>query len=365
MTAIVQDERRRLAVDYAAGVEALLALAPPREAGLRARSTPRVGRLLVKSQALKNAASAALAGSTDPLDRAAAEVQLLAGAALDLAVASQLAGAPATRARDLAAPAVDVAGLRRLIEAPEAYLAGAVAVTRVRAVEDARQSMSAAAQSALDGISSAVVSTGGEVIEGLLLLDAALLKEALQLVGGQLAAKIGVDLKGLSKRIIDFVIAANEKIVAMLGIDAVAEAQKQLAQWLEELQAGTLFPRLVEQLYQTDAIEAEIMGWLAGYAGGEAVLLMGREEITLLAGRFAAKAKVADQLTAALALVKLAPPLATPYGRLGIAVAYLGLLAYLVGSGYDHVDSDRLQVLDWVEGVRGIAKRLLVTLPPA
>ena len=37
------------------------------------------------------------------------------------------------------------------------------------------------------------------------------------------------------------------------------------------------------------------------------------------------------------------------------------LLAYLVGAGYDHVDSDRIKLLDRVEGVRGVSKRLLAS----
>jgi len=69
---------------------------------------------------------------------------------------------------------------------------------------------------------------------------------------------------------------------------------------------------------------------------------------------------VADKIISALALAKLVPPLLTPVGRLGVAAAYLGVIAYLVGSGFDHVDSDRLKLLDRVEGVRGVAKRLLV-----
>jgi hypothetical protein len=53
----------------------------------------------------------------------------------------------------------------------------------------------------------------------------------------------------------------------------------------------------------------------------------------------------------------------TPAGRIAIAAIYLGLLAYVIGAGYDHVDSDRIRLLDRVEGVRGISQRVLA--PPA
>ncbi len=358
-----QQERRQLAAAYAAGVQALLTPAETRGVGIGEFAAP-ADTLLPASRTLCEAAEAGLTGGATALDRAAAEVQLLAGAALDLVVASHLAGGEAPATRGLAAAPADIAELQALIEAPEAYLAGAVAGRGVRAVGDARSAMTAAVHTALTGIRSDVLTTGGHVVQGLLLLDAALLKEALRIVGGDLAAKLGVDLVGISRRVIDFVIAANEKILALLGIDALDEAHTQLAAWLADLHAGTLFPDLVDKLYGTPAIETEIADWIADYSAGEAALIMGHDEVTLLASRFAAKDNVVDKIATGLAIVKLTPPALTPVGRLAIGVVYLGLLAYLVGAGYDHVDSDRIKLLDWVEGVRGISQRLLVT-PPA
>lgn len=357
-------ERRRLAAAYAAGVAALLE--PPAVRGVsRARPARRAARLLATSQALKTAAETTLKTSVDPLERAEAEVQLLAGAALDLTVAGQLTPSVTPMPEGRAAMAVpfptpaDLAGLRALISAPDAYLVGALAGRGVRAIGEARADTSAAVHSALEDIKGNVVVVGGHVIEGLLMLDAALLKEALVLVGGELLEKLGVDVKGLSRRVIEFVIAANDKIIALLGINALDVAREQLNAWLEELKKGTLFPHLVEKILGTSAIASEVDSWISGYQAEEAALWMMRDEVAQLAGHFAAKTSVADKITSALALVKLAPPLATPVGRLAVATTYLGLLAYVIGSGYDHVDSDRIQLLDWVEGVRGIAKRLL------
>ena len=358
-----QYERRQLAAAYVAGVQTLLAPAATRGVGVAERAAP-AEDLLPASRALREAAAAGLTGGETALDRAAAEVQLLAGAALDLVVASHLAAGEAPATRGLAAAPADIAELQALIEAPEAYLVGAVAGRGVRAVGDARTAMTGAVRAALSGIRSDVLTTGGHVVQGLLLLDAALLKEALRVVGGDLAEKLGIDLAGISRHVINFVIAANDKILALLGIDALDQARAQLAAWLADLRAGTLFPDLVDRLYGTAAIESEVAGWIADYSAGEAALLVGRDEVDLLAGRFAAKGNVVDKIATGLALVKLTPPALTPAGRIAIAVVYLGLLAYLVGAGYDHVDSDRMKLLDWVEGVRGISQRLLVT-PPA
>jgi hypothetical protein len=353
-------ERRALGAAYASGVQLLLAPSiSTRGVAAAPRPSRRADRLLTKSKALKNAAAESLVSSPDPAERAAAEVQLLAGAALDLAVASQLAGAGLPAPRGFGAGPGGLAELQALVAAPEAYLAGAVAGRGVRSLEAARSDLAAAVARALADIRADIVTTGGHVVEGLFLMDAALLREALGVVGGQLADKLGLDVKGLSRRVVEFVLAANDKIIAMLGVSALAEAQKQLKAWLEQLQAGDLFPELTDRVLQIGAIQAEVDGWLAAYSGDEAALLLGRDEVTALAGRFSAKADVADRLVSALALAKLAPPLLTPAGRLAVAAAYLGLLAYVIGSGYDHVDSDRIKLLDWTEGVRGVAKRLL------
>jgi hypothetical protein len=359
------EERRQVAAAYAAGVRALAAksgttLTPAETRGIRGpvEVASQADELLPASRALTGAATVGLAAA-DPLERAAAEVQLLAGAALDLIVAGQLAGAEAPETRGLAAAPADLVLLQTLVEAPEAYLVGAVAGRGIRGLGDAKDAFTDAVDTALTTIKGSVLATGGHAVEGLLLMDAALLKEALLVIGGELAQKIGADFTQLARRAVEFVIAANEKLIELMGMDAIAEAQRQLTTWLEQLRAGTLFPELVEDLYQTAAIRAEVAGQLAGFEGMEAVLVMGREEVAGLAGRFAAKVSVADKIISALALAKLVPPLLTPVGRLGVAAAYLGVIAYLVGSGYDHVDSDRLKLLDRVEGVRGIAKRLL------
>ena len=204
-----------------------------------------------------------------------------------------------------------------------------------------------------------MVATGGHTVEGLLLLDAALLREALSVVGGGMADKLGLNVAGVSARAVQFLLAANEKILALVGLDAMSEARKQLERWLAQLREGTLFPNLTERVLRTRATEAEIKRWLAAYQGPEAGLLLGRDEVTQLAGRFAAKMRIADKVAAGLALAKVVPPLMTPVGRIGVAAVYLGLLAYVVGSGYDHVDSDRIKLLDRVEGVRGISQRVL------
>lgn len=368
-------ERRQLAALYASGVQAALipaATRGPAEA-LASVSAP---DLLPASRALATAAGAGLAAA-GPLEVAAAEVQLLAGAALDLLLAGSLAEPMPPTVRGYAAELAGVGyealtpeldELQTIIVAPEAYLVGSVAgrgtraltLRRTRALSEPATAMSDAVHAALAGIRGDVVTTGAHTVEGLLLLDAALLREAIGVVGGDVAGKLGLDLAGFGARAVNYLLAANEKILALVGLDAMSEARKQLARWLGQLREGVLFPNLTERVLRTRATETEIRGWLAAYQGDEAALLLGRDQVTQLTGRFAAKMRVADKVAAGLAVAKVLPPLMTPAGRIAVAAVYLGLLAYVVGSGYDHVDSDRIKLLDRVEGVRGVSKRVLV-----
>lgn len=364
-------ERRRLAATYAANVSAAMSSAPTRALTAETMSPD---DLLALSGNLARAVAAGLQ-TADPLAVAAAEVQLLAGAALDLRVAGGLAEPPTSAIRGygaeltpaLTALAADLAELQAIVAAPEAYLVGSVAGRNLagvpgrgtRDLPSAAVELEAAVRAALASIRGDVITTGTHVVEGLLLLDAALLREALTAVGGDLAGRLGVDLAGIAAQALRFVLAANEKLLALLGPDALQEARKLLEAWIEQMRQGTLLPKLADRILRTRATEAEVRRWIAAYGGPEDALWTARDAINQLAGHFAAKARLADKVVAGLAVAKVLPPLLTPAGRLAVAAAYLALLAYLVGSGYDHVDSDRIRLLDRVEGVRGVSRRLL------
>ena len=356
-------QRRQLAGAYAAGVQALFT--PFATRGIETASTAdqQARQLLPASQALTAAAASGLAAEPGSLEQAAAEVQLLGGMALDLLVANRLVTSMDEGVRTVSThPPVDLSELQALVEAPEAYLTGATVSrgTRGPAVS-ASTAFLKAAETALDDIADGVFAVGGDLVEGMLMLDAALLREAIAAVGADLAKELGDDLVGLGRQAINFVLEACNKLLAILGRDALAQAQAQLDTWLSSLQAGTLFPDIIGRLYNVQTIGSEIRGWHDDCQGADASLVTGADAVNALAGRFSAKTEIVGKVARALAFIKLAPPLMTPVGRLAIAAAYLGLLAYLVGSGYDHVDSDRLKLLDRVEGVRGLSQRLLVT----
>lgn len=363
-------ERHAAGAEYGALFAELLAPATTRAFTV---APDRVGdQLLPASRALTQAASAGLAGD-NPLDVAAAEVQLLGGAALDLLAAAQSAGlAPSTLAaatRDLLASPDGFAELRAIIEAPEAYLLGGVAgrstiampaSAATRAFEGPAAVMSDAIHAALADIRHNVVVTSGHIVQGALLLDAAFVREAISLVGEDLIKQLGLNAAGATVHVVELVFAAVDKITALLGREALPEARRQLSWWLSQLRDGAVLPALADRILRTKAVEDEAKKWLTAYTGPEDPLFAGREQINALAGRFAVKARLAARIAAGLAIIKIIPIFMTPAGRIGTAAGYLGLLAFVIGSGHDHIDAGHFTLLDRVEGVRAVCRRVLM-----
>lgn len=376
-------ERRQSGAQYAAAVSQWLVSAPGQRSIQRDPTAADVDALLGQSYALRVTAETGLT-TGDPLETAAAEVQLLAGAALDLIMAGRLAGpepgkrsfAPEERTGAMPPlPALnELAELRAIVEAPQAYLVGAAALQaarprtrsrgRARTLAGPATELPPAVHAALDAISESAVTTGTALVGGMFLIDFSTLRTALGMVGSDLTKELGADLLRAGGRVLDFVLVANEKILALTGLNAVAEAQKAAQKvvggWLEQLQNGAAFSKVARRVLGTKAIETEIGGWLAAYQGSDEPLSIARDRVGQLAGQYAAKARVVQKVNAGLSLVKLAPPVRTPVGSAALAVVYLGLLTYTLGSAYDHVDSDRIGLLDRVEGVRGVMRGALV-----
>ncbi len=390
-------ERRERGAAYAVAVSQLLVPTPGLRSMQRGPTAADVDALLGQSDALRATAETGLT-TGDPLETAAAEVQLLAGAALDLLVAERLAGpGPGSRSlaaqeRPLDAPPLDappldapplaslneLAELRAMIEAPQAYLVGAAAVQaaqmrvrprpRTRALSGPRTELPPAVHAALEAINDNAVTAGSAIVQGMFLIDFSTLRTALGMVGSDLTKELAADLVRVGSRALDFILIANEKILALTGLNALAEAQKAaqkaLGGWLDQLQSGAVFAKVAGRVLGTRAIETEVGNWLTAYQGSDDALNAARDQIGQLAGQYAAKARVVQKVNSGLSLVKLAPPVRTPVGSAALAVVYLGLLAYTLGSAYDHVDSDRIGLLDRVEGVRGVMQRALVQAGP-
>ncbi|MDH7484909.1 MAG: hypothetical protein QHJ81_01385 [Anaerolineae bacterium] len=335
---------------------------PPSSAEVAARSEALLARNADVTQAW-----AEKLRSDDILARQVAEVRLLAACTADLALADDLVnlsrGKPRLTARGRYGPSLSQDLLKLLTMSDEEVVRQALTPRRVRGVTraagPAADRLKETVNTTLDHLLEGTADTGQRAIEGLLLMDAALLLEAVRIVGGDIAEKLGEGFSRLMQSAVRYILAAYDKVTLLLGAEKMAEIRKQILAWIEDLKEGELFPDLVERLFQTEALKQEIAGWLAASSASDAVLGETRAAVEQLDTAFASKMELADKVISSLALVKLLPPAMTPVGRLVIAAIYLGLAGYVVFTGYDHVDSDRYRLIDRVAGVRQVAQEAL------
>ncbi len=290
-------------------------------------ATADVDALLGQSGTLRAAAETGLM-TGDPLETAAAEVQLLAGAALDLLVAERLAGpgpgsrSLATEERTLGAPPLaslnELAELRAMIEAPQAYLVGAAAVQARgsasgrgpgRRVVRPGDGVAAGVHAALEAISDNAVTAGSAIVQGMFLIDFSTLRTALGMVGSDLTKELAADLVRVGSRALDFVLIANEKILALTGLSALAEARRRhrrrwAAGWTS-CRAVRYSRKVAGRVLGTRAIEAEIGGWLTAYQGSDGALNAAATRSASWPGSMRRR-RVVQKVNAGLSLVKLA-----------------------------------------------------------
>jgi len=304
--------------------------------------------------------------SDDVLARQVAEIRLLAACTADLEIADDLVnldrGAPRLTSRGRYGAGVSRDLLKLLSMSDEEVVKEALTPKRrrVRAAGPPADRLRQAVDTALDHMREGTADTGQRAIEGLVLMDAALLLEAARLASAELGELLGEGFSRLMRAAARYVLAAYEKVTLLLGPERMAEIREQILAWIEELKRGELFPVLVEKLFQTETLKEEVAGWLAASTASAAKLAQARAAIEQLDTAFTSKVELADKIISSLALVKLLPPAMTPVGRLVIAASYLGMVGYVVFTGYDHVDSDQWRLIDRVSGVRQVAQKALM-----
>lgn len=373
-----------LMADYMASLRDLSpALAEPRRTTIHAAVMPPPSDEEMADKAEALAARSAAVGartaeylhSEDQSQRELAEMKLLAQAAAELAVAGSLiaqaeaAQAPRVRTRagvpqEMPSPPA-IADLMGVLEAP--IDAGTGAVVRRRRVrvaapvdpDAAKDELRREVDSTLQDILSEAAETSQQAIEGLLLMDAAVLKEAASVVSAELADKLSEQASRLLASAISLALKAYDKILALLGAEMTSEIRQKVTEWIEELKSGALLPTLLGQLYSTEAISGDIATWLEESEADVPTINATRDAVDRLGVNFEAKADLAGKAISALSVIKSLPVVATPQAQLLLAGGYLAVTGYVIYAGYDHVDSDQIKLLDRVQGVHGTVQESL------
>lgn len=318
------------------------------------------GSFLLRSQALHRDLHKRWQDTGDEHERSKLEVQLLGAAAADLLIAERLvASLPGLYAQtgelQRGVTLADEAPLiHQAIAQPESLLVY-VAPNRWRGAE--RAQLLETTHQSLEAIRTQAGKASQDAVTELLAMNFAIVKQAVELLGAEIAAKLRAAALDTASLAIEYVLTANDKIHAVLGAEGERMLKEATVRFLDDLRYGELMGRTLEKFLQTEVIYEEGKAWIGAYPGDITLLAGTAERMATLQGSFAGREKVARTVLKGLAVVKLLPPLqAPPWGPLGVAGAYLAVLAYLLYSAYDHVDSDRYPFFDRVKGVRGILK---------
>ena len=334
-----------LTPEYLAGLEAVLRRATMRAAP-RGDVSSSARDLLPRSQETGRALSAALSEAQLPSERSLVEVQLLAAAAADLAVAERLAGNREDRAT-LRGDSPDDALIWQGLTDPASLLHPTIRPARYRGAD---KDLQAAIHQTLTSIQEDAIETTADTITAALTMNIAVLREAVKLAGvdvKQALEDLGAD------EAVAFVIEAWQKLADLIGEDNFEKIENTLSESIEKLREKTAVATYVKKFLDADGIYKECRTLVQQYDGPDKDLARLTPEILALEGSFAGRNKLAATLIRLLSLAKLAKVLRTPpWGPLIVASGYLLIIGYELYSAHDHMDSDRYPFFDRVAGVQ-------------
>jgi hypothetical protein len=374
--------------DYQAAVSALYeAPGGAAERGARGVATGadadgRVQAVIDRSAVLTEATARGLE-SADREQRELAELQLIAAAAYDLAVANDLAylaeDGPTDRAERSAGLAIfsddtlltilttpQEAGMRALMEAELAASRSPLP----RSLPAAKEALREAIEGALQDISADAARTGQTALGGLVTMQLSTVKEAASVVLRELMARLSDGVSVLLRKAAQLVAQAIDKLLRVLGKEAQDEWRQKVAGWIEDLQSGGLFSTLLGKLYETERIERELVALVDAVPDtvDPALLHEAQRRVDELALRFGKQRKTVEWVLRALGVAQNWMLGVQPWGPLAYVSAHSAVIGYVVYTGGDYVDWYRGGGrLDAVDGVRTAVLRELASTeaPPA
>jgi len=318
-----------------------------------------------RSQELGAAASGNMA-SSDGGQRQLAQLQLLAAAAIDLHLASDLArradeGPELQVAERGAVVPGAVVQLQDILNAsPESGIEALISESVERGgptnPEEARQALLQTINISLEDISEDAALVGQATFANLMQLPVPAVKDAANIVLAEVLTRLGEGVSKLLSKAVALVTQAIEKILAAIGKDAENEARQQAAQWIEDLQTGTLFEALVDRVYEIDRIQEGLAQKVQAAAKDLPAESFNQasEKISELAKAFEKQKKTIEWLLHGLAWARPWIMGLTPWGPVSLTAGYVLTIGYIVYSGGDYVDWYRTGDQQWLNRVPGV-----------
>lgn len=324
----------------------------------------------------------------DPTLREGISGQLLAQAAAEMQVAIELmeiaardAAGPAAKslsATSKTTQAVRGAGLREAIDILEKAMtmpvsAGLVVPSMVKRIgivrdtpDEAKNELQQTATVTAGTISQRVVEVGGDLAFGLVfntewsavVKGAGLLSKDIAKLLNSLKEGASILIQSAISVAAKTILNAYSKILALLGSDAEGEARVRVKEWLDQIQqAGKidLFGQLVGKLYQVNALEGVLPGWLETTKADMDKINDTTKEVAVLSDKFTV---LVERISTVGDVIDLAKFVQAQFPQVLVVVTSIrvALLAVLVYSGYDYIGYEQIRYPNLTKGVAEVIK---------
>lgn len=324
----------------------------------------------------------------DPTLREGISGQLLAQAAAEMQVAIELmeiaardAAGPAAKslsATSKTTQAVRGAGLREAIDILEKAMtmpvsAGLVVPSMVKRIgivrdtpDEAKNELQQTATVTAGTISQRVVEVGGDLAFGLVfntewsavVKSAGLLSKDIAKLLNSLKEGASILMQSAISVAAKTILNAYSKILALLGSDAEGEATVRVKEWLDQIQqAGKidLFGQLVGKLYQVNALEGVLPGWLETTKADMDKINDTTKEVAVLSDKFNV---LVERISTVGDVIDLAKFVQAQFPQVLVVVTSIrvALLAVLVYSGYDYIGYEQIRYPNLTKGVAEVIK---------
>jgi len=240
---------------------------------------------------------------------------------------------------------------------------------------DPRVALLNQAESTLKSIARSTAKVGLHAVQDLLSLDPEILAQGVKLISqdaGELIAKLGEDINQFIRRIvlssIQLILQAYDWVLALIGKDTESRLRQQVQIWIDELRQAKhdtsgdeegLFAKLVNRVFDIQGITREVSGYIKTSTAAHDQFRALGTQLEDLNTSFETLANQAENFLKLLGTVgKVAVLRRIPQIAVVIVAIEVSLLGFILYSGYDHVDSDRLKFLDRVQGVRDLCLTL-------
>ena len=224
--------------------------------------------------------------------------------------------------------------------------------------EEARSAVFEAVELTLFQISDRASNAGQKTFSGLTMVGFSQIGQAAGFIGTNIAEHLGVADKLLN--VFDyfrgFVSKAYNAIISLLGPKLAETVGGEVVKWWEEWKEKKLFKSLIEKLYRTKETKEYLKKRLEGSQAAAAKLAAASRRVQELNQEYEQQVRLAEKLLDGLKYLGGFATSLLPSGPLIMGATYVALCGYIVLVGADYVDTQHLEKLSRLPGVRDVVE---------